>query len=343
MTDRIRVGLIGAGRIGRRHALTLAAQIPHAELAVICDAVPEAAKAAAAEVRLDHWTTDADAVIGDPTIRAVVIASSTESHAPLITKAAQAGKDIFCEKPIALDLDATDAALDAVERAGVRLQIGFQRRFDKGFRRAQEMIARGEIGRVEMIRDTMRDPAPASREYLSTCGGLYRDMVIHNFDNVRWLAGAEATEVFAVGTVLVDPMFAEFDDIDTSIVTLRFANGALGEIDNSRRSGFGYDCRTEVFGSQGALFIGYSRETPILHLSKDGIKSDHVYWFLERFDQAYVDELRDFIACIIEDRQPAVTGADGRAAMALAYACEASRREGRPVSLDRFARKGQHA
>ncbi|MER3485657.1 MAG: inositol 2-dehydrogenase, partial [Chloroflexota bacterium] len=316
MTNRVRVGLIGAGRIGRRHARTLAAHIPHAELTVICDAVPEAASAAAAEVRLDRWATDADAVIADPSIQAVVIASSTESHAPLIMKAAEAGKDIFCEKPIALDLEATDAALDA-ERAGVRLQIGFQRRFDKGFHRAKEMIARGGIGRVEMIRDTMRDPAPASREYLSTCGGLYRDMVIHNFDNVRWLAGAEVTEVFAIGTVLVDPMFAEFGDIDTSIVTLRFEDGALGEIDNSRRSGFGYDCRTEVFGSEGALFIGYSRDTPILHLSKDGIKSDHVYWFLERFDQAYVDELRDFIACIVEDRQPAVTGADGRAAMAL--------------------------
>jgi len=339
MGERIRTGLIGAGRIGRRHAMTLAAQIPQAELAVICDAIPEAAQKLAAEVRLDRWTTDVDAVIADPEIQAIVIASSTESHAPLITKAAEAGKDIFCEKPVALDLETTDAALDAVERAGVKLQIGFQRRFDKGFRAAREKIARGELGRIEMIRDTMRDPEPASREYIATCGGLYRDMVIHNFDNVRWLMGSEVTEVYAVGTVLVDPMFAEFDDIDTSIVVLRFENGALAEIDNSRRSGFGYDCRTEVFGSQGALFIGYSRDTPILHLTKEGIKSDHVYWFLERFDQAYVDELRDFVACLVEDREPSVTGNDGRAAMALAYACEASRREGRPVSLDRFARK----
>ena len=339
MAGRIRVGLFGAGRIGRRHALTLAAHIPEAELAVICDAVPEAAQRAALETRTDNWTSDSASVIGDRSIRAVVIASSTESHAPLIKAAAHAGKDVFCEKPVALDLEATDAALDAVDAAGVRLQIGFQRRYDKGFLRAREMIAGGELGRVESIRDTMRDPGPPPREYLATCGGLYRDMTIHNFDNVRWLMGDEVSDVFAAGAAVVDPMFVEFGDIDTSIVTLRFAGGGIAVIDNSRRAGFGYDVRTEIFGSKGALFVGYSRDTPLLHLTPDGVKSDHVHWFLGRFDQAYVDELRDFVMAIVEDRRPKVTGEDGRAAMALACAAEASLRENRPVSLDRFARK----
>jgi myo-inositol 2-dehydrogenase/D-chiro-inositol 1-dehydrogenase len=339
MTSRVKIGLIGAGRIGRRHALTLASLIPQAELAVICDAMEGSAKTAAGANRIEKWTTDADSVIADPSIQAIVIASSTDSHAPLITAAALAGKDVFCEKPIALDLPATDAALDTVDKAGTRLQIGFQRRYDKGFRRAKDMIATGELGRIESIRDTMRDPGPPPRDYLATCGGLYRDMTIHNFDNVRWLMGDDVAEVYAVATAVVDPMFAEFGDVDTSIVTLRFASGGIAVIDNSRRAGFGYDVRTEIFGSKGAVFVGYSRDTPILHLTKAGVTSDHVHWFLERFDQAYIDELRDFVDCIVHDRQPAITGADGRAAMALAYACEASLKENRPVSLDRFARK----
>ena len=338
MPERVRVALIGAGRIGRRHAQVLAFQLPQAELVAVADAVEPPARGTAAAVRVDRWTTDAEALVADPGIDAVVIASSTDTHAPLITAAAGAGKDVFCEKPIALDLEATDAALDAVERAGVRLQIGFQRRFDKGYARARRMIESGELGPIEAIRDTMRDPAPPTRAYLATSGGLFRDMTIHNFDCVRWLMGDEVEEVYAVGATLVDPMFAELDDIDTAIVTLRFRNGSLATIDNGRRSGFGYDVRTEIFGSQGALFVGYSRDTPTLHLSAEGVRSDHVHFFMERFEQAYVDELRAFVAAIVEDKPVPVTGEDGRAAMALAYACEASRRDNRPVRPDRFAR-----
>jgi myo-inositol 2-dehydrogenase/D-chiro-inositol 1-dehydrogenase len=339
MADRIRIGLIGAGRIGRRHAQTLASLIPNAELAMIADASSDAARESAETVRVEKWTTDPYAVIADESIKAIVIASSTDTHSPFIIAAARAGKDVFCEKPIALDLEATDAALDAVEQAGVRLQIGFQRRYDKGFLRAKKLIEEGAIGKVEAIRDTMRDPAPAPRDYIATCGGLYRDMVIHNFDNVRWLVGSEPTEIFAMGAVLVDSMFADYGDIDTSVVSLRFENGAIGTIDNSRRSSFGYDVRTEIFGAKGAIFVGYSRDTPLLVLSQDGVKSDHVHWFLERFDDAYIDELRDFIQAIADGRAASVTGLDGRAAMALAYAAEASRRGNRPVELASFARK----
>ncbi len=338
MPERVRVALIGAGRIGQRHASTLASAVPRAELAVIADLNGEAAQTLAAKVRCERWTDDPLAALVDPTIDALVIASSTDSHAPLIVGAAEAGKQIFCEKPIALDLEATDRALEAVERTGVRLQMGFQRRFDKAYRTAKELIDAGALGRIEAIRDTMRDPSPAPRAYLETSGGLYRDMTIHNFDCVRWMMGQEVTELFAMGSAIVSPLFGELGDIDTSVISLRFANDGLGVIDNSRRSGFGYDVRTEVFGSEGALMIGYSRDTPMLRLDAHGIHSDHIHWFLERFDQAYIDELKVFVDCIVDGTPPPVDGNDARAAMVLAYAAEASRRENAPVSPARFAR-----
>ena len=336
MTRRVRVAVLGVGRIGRRHARTVASQCPNAELSVIADPMETAARETAAELRVERWTTDIESVVADPEIDAVVIASSTDSHAPLIVAAAEAGKDIFCEKPIALDLEATDRAIEAVEKAGVRLHVGFNRRFDAGFVRAKGDIQRGKVGKVESIRDTMRDPAPPPRAYVETSGGLFRDMTIHNFDCVRWLVGSEVDEVSTMAAVLVDPMFAEVGDVDTSVVTLRFENGALGVIDNSRRSGFGYDLRTEIFGSEGALFVGYHHATPVTHLSGSGVSTDHVYFFLERFAEAYVAEIRDFVDAIVSGRPASVTGQDGRAALALAYAAEASLKEGRPVEVARF-------
>lgn len=336
--DRVRVALIGAGRLGRRHGQVLAFQVPDAELVAIADAFEASARDAAAALRIDRWTVDPAELIADESIEAVVIASPTPTHAPLIMAAAEAGKDIFCEKPIALDLEATDAALDAVERAGVRLQIGFQRRFDSGYAKAKEMIASGALGRIEYIRDTMRDPEPASRDYIATSGGLYRDMVIHDFDCVRWLMGDEPDEVFAMASALVDPVYVEFDDVDTSVVSIRFAENKLASIDSSRRSGFGYDVRTEVFGSEGSLFIGYSRQTPVLHYTPKGVVSDHVHWFIDRFADAYVAELVDFVRNIVEATPPSVSGADGRAALAMAYSAETSHRERRLVKLDEFAR-----
>jgi myo-inositol 2-dehydrogenase / D-chiro-inositol 1-dehydrogenase len=338
MPDQVRVALIGAGRIGQRHAATLASAIPGAELAIIADVHGPSATTLADKVRCPRWTDDPRAVLEDANIDAIVIASSTDSHAPLILAAAEAGKQIFCEKPIALDLEATDRALDAVERAGVRLQMGFQRRFDKAYHAAKELIDAGALGHIEAIRDTMRDPSPAPRAYLETSGGLYRDMTIHNFDCVRWMMGQEVNQIFAMGSALVSPVFRELRDIDTSVISLRFSDDSLGVIDNSRRSGFGYDVRTEIFGSEGALMIGYSRDTPMLRLDTNGIHSDHIHWFLERFDQAYIDELRVFVDCIVDGTPPPVDGGDARAAMVLAYAAEASLRENAPVSPSRFAR-----
>ncbi len=335
MAERLRVALIGAGRIGRGHARTLAA-LPEVELVAVADVDADAARVTAESAGASRWTTEAEEAIADPAVEAIIVASSTDTHAPLIAAAAEAGKHVFCEKPVALDLGTTDAALAAVARAGIGFQIGFQRRFDPAYAKAKAMIAAGELGSIETIRDAMRDPSPPPRSYVETSGGLYRDMTIHNFDCVRWLMGAEPEQLFAMGSALVDPSLAEIGDIDTSVVTMRFPGGALATIDNGRRSGFGYDVRTEIFGSAGALLIGYREATPMLHLSAAGVRSDHVHFFLERFAGAYAEELRAFVAAVREGRSPDPGAADARAALALAYAAEASRAEGRPVDLGRW-------
>jgi myo-inositol 2-dehydrogenase / D-chiro-inositol 1-dehydrogenase len=342
VSERVSLAVVGAGRIGKRHARTAAFEIPGADLLAVCDIDERAARALALDCRCDRWSTDPYAVIADSDVDAVIIASSTDSHAPLIIAAAEAGKHAFCEKPIALDLETTDKALAAVESAGTLLQIGFQRRFDKGYRKAYEMIRNGDLGQIESIRESMRDPGPPPKGYIATSGGLFRDMSIHDFDCVRWLMGEEVESLFAFASNLVDPVFGEFDDVDTSIVSMRFDSGSLGAIDNSRRSGFGYDIRTEIFGSEGALFIGFSRDTPILHLTSSGVTSDHVYWFLERFDDAYVAELQAFVEAIASGASSPVPGSEGRAALALAYAAETSVRDTRPVSPADFS-KGSRA
>lgn len=334
MNQPISVALIGAGRIGRLHAATLASRIPEARFYGIADASAEAAARAASAHHVERWTTDAQTLVSDPAVQAVVVASPTPTHVPLILAAAAAGKDVFCEKPIALDLPSTDRALRVVAESGIRLQVGFQRRFDSGYRRAKEMIEAGVLGRVEYVRDAMRDPAPPSAEYLAASGGIFRDMAIHNFDCVRWLVGDEAAEVYAAGSCLVDPAIGSLGDVDTSVVTIRFRGGALASIDNSRRATFGYDVRTEVHGSKGAVFVGYSRETPVLHLSAEGVKSDHVHWFVERFEDAYVEELRSFVRSVAAGEETKVTGFDGRAALALAVAADESRAANRPVAVD---------
>ncbi len=338
MTTRVRVAVFGVGRLGRRHAEVIARRVPKAELVAIVDANPAAAETAASALGVNRWSSNPDEIMADPEIDAVVIASSTATHAPLIISAARAGKDIFCEKPIALDLDATDEATDAVATAGVRLQIGFQRRFDPSYIKAKTMIDEGVLGRIEYIRDAMRDPVPASREYLASCGGMFRDLTIHNFDNVRWLMGDAVEEVFTMGSALVDPMFVELNDVDTSVVSVRFANGSLASIESGRRSGFGYDVRTEIFGSEGALMVGYTRETAVLHYSQAGVQSDHVQWFLDRFADAYTAELEAFIDAIVNDTPVAVSSEDGRAALAMAYAAERSLHEHRAVRLQEFDR-----
>ena len=330
----VRFGVIGAGRIGKLHAYNLATCIPGAQLAVIADPLYEAARDLAGQLRVPRATADYQEILRDPDIDAVAICSSTNTHAGIMIEAARAGKHIFCEKPIAYDLARIDEALEAVNQAGVRLQIGFNRRFDPNFKKVRDMVAAGQIGEPQIVRITSRDPAPPPIEYVKVSGGIFFDMTIHDFDMSRYLAGAEVEEVYAAGAVLVDPRIGEAGDIDTAVVTLRFQNGAIGVIDNSRKAIYGYDQRVEVFGSAGVLMA--SNETPdrvTLGDSAGMHAAKPLYFFLERYTQSFIEEMKQFVDCVRQGATPPVTGQDGRIPVVMAMAATRSLRENRPVKL----------
>ena len=334
MTRRVNIGVIGAGRIGRVHAEHLAHRIPEAQVVAIADVVLSAAQQCAAELHIPFVSANHRDVLNHPDVEAVVICSSTDTHAQFIEEAAQAGKHIFCEKPIDFDLRKIDRALDAVARAGVKLQIGFNRRFDPSFKRARDMVAEGKIGQPHIVRITSRDPAPPPLEYIKVSGGIFLDMTIHDFDMARYLIGSEVEEVYAAGGVLVDPRIGEAGDIDTALVTLHYANGALGCIDNSRRAVYGYDQRIEVFGSAGGIVVTNHTPHNAIYSDANGVHSAlPLYFFMERYTEAFIAEMKEFVRCILEDRPPAVTGIDGRIPVVMGLAAWKSYREKRPVKL----------
>lgn len=333
MTAKPKIALIGAGRIGAIHARNLARLGQQCEFAMIVDPRTSVAQTLADECGVARVEHDIDAVFDRDDIDGIVIASSTETHAPYIEAAAAAGKDVFTEKPIALDLTTTDSVIASVERAGVRLQVGLQRRFDPGYLSAWEYLQSGALGQIEMLHDAMRDPEPPPLAYLETSGGFFRDMTIHNFDCARWLMGDDPVEIFATGSAVVSDDIRALGDIDTCAVTMTYASGAIVSIENSRRSAFGYDVRTEVFGSGGAIFVDDAQATPVRRYHREGVTEDHRYFFFDRFAEAYVRELELFVLAIAHDRDVAVTGADGRGALLLSYAAEMSYRDGKPVNL----------
>jgi myo-inositol 2-dehydrogenase/D-chiro-inositol 1-dehydrogenase len=253
MKNELRFGLIGAGRIGPVHAETLAFRVPQARLAAIADLKQPAAQAVASRCNIPKVVSSGAEIIADPAIDAVAICSPTDTHADLIVAAARAGKHIFCEKPISLSLKEIDRALAAVASAGVKLQVGFNRRFDSNFLRVRQAVESGEIGTPNLFHIVSRDPFPPPLAYLRPSGGIFLDMMVHDFDMARFLMGDEVEEVFAAGAVMVDPGFAGENDFDTAVVLLRFRGGAIGTIDNSRKSTFGYDQRVEILGSKGKI------------------------------------------------------------------------------------------
>jgi len=333
--SKVNIGLIGAGRIGKLHAQHLAFRLPEANLLAVADIFLEAAEECAAECQIPAAFEDYRRILDDPAIEAVVICSSTDTHARIIEEAAAAGKHIFCEKPLDLDLARIDRVLAAVDEAGVKLQVGFNRRFDPNFRRVRDLVAEGRIGTPHLVRITSRDPAPPPIEYIKVSGGIFLDMTIHDFDMARYLINDEVTELYAVGGVMVDPEIGKAGDIDTAVITLRYASGAMGTIDNSRRAVYGYDQRVEVFGSEGVIVV--SNETPHSAVVSDsqGVHGPlPLFFFVERYTDSYIAEMRAFIECIQQDREPPVTGLDGRIPVVMGYAAWKSYRENRPVKLD---------
>ena len=332
--DVLRFGVIGAGRIGKIHAENLATRIPGAQVVAIADVNLEAAQQTAARLHIPAVYQDYQAILQDPQVEAVAICSSTDTHARLIVEAAQAGKHIFCEKPIDHDLAKIGAALEAVDKAGVKLQIGFNRRFDPNFRKIHDMVAAGKIGEPHILRITSRDPAPPPPEYVKVSGGIFLDMTIHDFDMARYLMGSEVETVYVAGAVLVDPEIGKAGDIDTAIITLHFANGAIGAIDNSRKAVYGYDQRAEMFGSGGMVATTNNTPDTAVYSSADGVHSAKpLYFFLERYMDSFINELREFVEAVKNDTPVPVGGADGRAPVLIGMAAWKSYREGRPVKI----------
>jgi myo-inositol 2-dehydrogenase/D-chiro-inositol 1-dehydrogenase len=332
----INIGVIGAGRIGKLHAENIVRRLPNAAVTMIADVYVDAAKEAAASLGIPTATADYQTILASADVDAVAICSATDTHAQIIIDAAAAGKHIFCEKPIDFDLARIDQALAAVEGAGVKLQIGFNRRFDVNFRAIREAISSGEIGEPHLLRITSRDPAPPPIDYIKVSGGIFMDMAIHDFDMARFLIDSPVVEVFAAGSVLVDPAIGAAGDIDTAVTTLRFASGAIGVIDNSRKAVYGYDQRVEVFGSAGAMQTDNNTPYRAALSNASGVHHPNpLHFFLERYNDSYIDELAAFVAAVADDTPVPVTGADGRAPVVIAGAALQSYRENRPVKVER--------
>jgi myo-inositol 2-dehydrogenase/D-chiro-inositol 1-dehydrogenase len=331
MPDTVAVGVIGAGRIGRLHADNLR-RIPGARLAAIAD--PRLAAAQAAAGNGTRAIRDFRELLDDGDVHAVVVSSPTDTHAAIVEAASARGKHVFCEKPIDLDLDRARRALAAARRAGVRLQVGFNRRFDAGFARLAEVVRAGGIGTPELVRISSRDPHPPSIEYVKSSGGMFLDMSIHDLDMARFLAGDEVEEVFATASCLVDPEIGRAGDVDTATIALRFRGGALGLIDNSRRAAYGYDQRAEVFGSKGCVTAANPTRTRVEHWTEEGRRSERLMdFFLDRYAESFLAEMQEFVRSVVEDREPAVCGEDGLCAIELALAAQRSFRERRPVRI----------
>ena len=334
-TQVLNIGLIGAGRIGKVHAESIATRIPGARLAGVADINLAAARSLASQWNAPRATADYRELLEDRSLGAVAICSATDTHAQIICEAAAAGKHIFCEKPIHFDLARISQTLTAVEKAGVKFQVGFNRRFDPGFAKARELVAAGKVGALHVVRITSRDPAPPPLEYVRVSGGIFLDMTIHDFDMVRFLSGSEAEEVYTMGATLVDPEIGRAGDVDTCIVTMRLRNGALATIDNSRKAVYGYDQRVEVFGSAGMVVVTNRTPETHVHFAADGVHSSTpFYFFLERYLDAYVAEMREFVRCIETGSAPPVTGRDGLAPVVMGLAATKSLKEGRPVKLN---------
>ena len=332
MAETVRIAAIGVGRLGLLHAENLARRVPGAELAVVVDADEARAARAGTELGVPH-STDIAATLADPTITAVEICTTTDSHPDLIIAAAQAGKHIFCEKPISLDLAAADRAIAAVEQAGVLLQIGFMRRYDSAYLEAKRLIDEGRIGRPLNFRSTtMEGGISPSREFLASCGGIFVDMSLHDFDLARWLMNDEIVEVYAIGAVHVHQILHEVNDVDDAVATLRFANGGIGVVQASHTAVYGYDIVTDVSGDRGAVRAGELRATAVWRYDGTGrVSHDIIPGFHQRFGDAYLQELIDFVACVREQRRPLVGGPDARAALAVALAARQSLEQGKAV------------
>ena len=332
---KLPIGIIGAGRIGNVHTETLAFRLPEAAPVAITDVNRAAAEQLAARCGIPTVAASSEEILADRKIQAVLICSSTNTHADLIVQAAQAGKHIFCEKPIDLCLSKVDATMAAVVKAGVKLQIGFNRRFDANFARVRQSVTSGEIGKPHLLHIISRDPAPPPLEYIKVSGGIFIDMTIHDFDMARFLIGDEVEEVYTAAAALVDPEIGQAGDVDTAVIMLRFRSGVIGTIDNSRKAAYGYDQRVEILGSDGAVATGNCYPNQTVISTAAAIRRDlPFHFFMDRYTESFTNELRAFVRAVREDRPTPVTGIDGREVLRMGLAARKSYDERRAVRTE---------
>ena len=330
---KLKVGIIGAGRIGQVHAKSITYHIPQAEIVAISDIYVDGAKKVAEELGIPNYYQDYHEILNNPEIEAVLICSSTDTHADIACEAAQAGKNIFCEKPVDLTVAKIKKVIDEVNKAGVKLQIGFNRRYDHNFAHIKSLANEGKLGDLQIIKITSRDPEPPAPEYVAVSGGIFLDMTVHDFDMVRFIGG-EVEEVYANATVMVDPAIGEAGDVDTALVALKFKSGAIGVIDNCRKACYGYDQRLEVFGSGGQASAANDTPTNVSYINENGNTTDKpLYFFLERYMQSFVDEMTEFVDAVVNDKATQTTVNDGLEALRLGLAAKKSVAEHRPVKL----------
>ena len=327
----VSIGLLGAGRIGQIHGRNIAAST-RARLAAIADPLPDGANALS--MATGAPVRSPEEILADKSIDAILIGTPTDTHADFIDQAAAVGKAVFCEKPVDLSSERIRQTLARVEKAGIALMIGFNRRFDPNFAALQKRLAEGAAGNVELVTILSRDPGPPPVSYIVRSGGLFRDMMIHDFDMARFLLGEDAVEVHAMGSALVDPAIGKAGDIDTAAVILRTASGKICQISNSRRATYGYDQRIEVHGSKGLLSAGNVHETTVRFAGAQGVTSDPVQnFFLERYAAAYRHEIEAFIDAVDKGAKPSPSGTDGLKAQLMADAAAKSLETGKPVII----------
>jgi len=328
-----KIGIIGFGRIGRIHFET-GKKISNAEVVAVADPFADQMTEVFSIYGVDNYTNDFNTIINNPEIDTVFICSPTDTHAKIVIAAAKAGKDIFCEKPIDLDIKRVEEVLAEVKKAGIAFQVGFNRRFDPNFVKARKVTLDGEIGDVHIVKITSRDPEAPPLSYVKSSGGIFADMTIHDFDMARFLAGSEPLEVYAIGNALINKEIVDYDDIDTAIITIKFENGAMAVIDNSRQAAYGYDQRIEVFGSKGMVKCENNTPTQTTLFSKDGVVKDKpLYFFLERYQESFQEELVQFFNAVETGQDVPVGGKDGLVALLMGVAAKKSLKENRPVCI----------
>jgi len=331
---KLKLGVIGTGRIGKVHIATLVQSVPHAEVVAIADTNLKSANDVAGMFGIASVFLNYLDVLKHPDVEAVVICSPTDTHAKYVVDAAKAGKHIFCEKPVDLSIEVIKGAIAASSKAGVKLMVGFNRRFDPNFLKIRQMVADGKIGEPHILKITSRDPAPPPAEYSAVSGGMFMDMTIHDFDMARYITGSEVTEVYAKTAVLVDPEIGRAGDIDTAIITLSFANGAIGVIDNSRKAVYGYDQRVEIFGSKGMAMADNNYPENHRYFSDNGVHGSlPLNFFMDRYLDAYANEMKIFCDAVINNKPVPVDGNDGLMSVMIALAAKKSHLGKRPVKL----------